>query len=437
MKELSELSENQPVSGSSTAMDEEAKGAILLEMEKILASTFFCHAARSSQFLTYVVEHQLNGRSDLLKERTIGTEVFLRPAGYATGDDPVVRVQAGEVRRRLEQYYQAAPKEPPIRIELPVGTYTPVFRIPSTEAPADSPTLYAHAQVADPVNGKRRFRRWAVVGICAALALGAVIVGLTSYRTERQKTALDKFWSPVFATQQPALICLAKGVTYRPSLELYQKYALAHPGTYRSEVERSNEPLPLDAKEKLSWDEMLLFSDYGVAAGDVSSAVKFSALFGKIGKPNQVRIGANYSFQDLRNSPAVVVGAFNNKWTMELTSTLHFALVEEDGKFMIREQIPGGRVWMVTTNQGIPAVDFAIVGRLLDSKTGQFTIVAAGITGSGTQAAGEFATNPEYLEQAIRNAPADWQMKNMEVILQTAVTDSVAGPPRVVATYFW
>jgi len=40
-----------------------------------------------------------------LKERTIGTEIFQRKAGYATGDDPVVRVQAGEVRRRLEQYH--------------------------------------------------------------------------------------------------------------------------------------------------------------------------------------------------------------------------------------------------------------------------------------------------------------------------------------------
>ncbi len=435
--ELSEVPENLSGSSPSAAMVDEEKKAILIEMEKILASSFFCHAARSSQFLTYIVQHQLNGRSDLLKERTIGSEVYLRPAGYATGDDPVVRVQAGEVRRRLEQYYQTAPEESAVRIELPVGTYTPVFHVASTEVSVDSPVHPTAMEEPKSENGRSRFRRWVIVSVCAALALGAVIAAMTFFRAERQKTALEQFWEPVFATQQPALICLAKGVTYRPRLEMYQKFAQDHPGTYRSEVERSNEPLPLDAKEKLSWSELELYSDYGVATGDVSAAVKFSALFGKIGKPNQVRIGTNYSFQDLRNSPAVVVGAFNNKWTMQLTSNLHFIFTEENKVLMIREQIPGGRTWTTATRPEIPDEDYAIVGRLLDSKTGQFTIIAAGITGSGTQAAGEFASNPEYLAEGLKNAPTGWQTKNSEFVLQTTVTDSVPGPPRVVAAYFW
>ena len=65
------------------------------------------------------------------------------------------------------------------------------------------------------------------------------------------------------------------------------------------------------------------------------------------------------------------------------------------------------------------------------------TIIVAGLTGSGTQSAGEFAASPEDLEKVVRNGPADWQKKNMEVILQTTVTDSVAGPPQVVASYHW
>lgn len=81
--------------------------------------------------------------------------------------------------------------------------------------------------------------------------------------------------------------------------------------------------------------------------------------------------------------------------------------------------------------------DFAIVARLLDPKTGQFTIAAAGLEDSGTEAAGEFASNSEYLEKALRNAPSGWQTKNLEIVLKTTVTDSIAGPPRVVAAYFW
>ena len=81
--------------------------------------------------------------------------------------------------------------------------------------------------------------------------------------------------------------------------------------------------------------------------------------------------------------------------------------------------------------------DYAIVARLLDSKTGQFTVVVAGLTGSGTQTSGEFVANPQDIEKAVRTGPADWQTKNMELVLKTTVTESVAGPPEVVAAYYW
>jgi hypothetical protein len=342
------------------------------------------------------------------------------------------------VRRRLEQYYQAHPNESAVRIELPLGSYSPEFQWPSTAAPALAPSLNAPSPKLGSSWKDRRAKLWIIVTVCAVLALGAGIASLTVHRALRQESILEQFWKPVFATQQPALICLAKGVTYRPSPEVYKRYSRSHPGAFQTEVERSNEPLPLDANEKLSWSEMSLYTDYGVATGDVSAAIKLSALLGKIGKSSQVRIGTNYSFEDLRNSPAVVVGAFNNRWTMQITSNLHFAFVEEKGLLTIREQIPRGRVWLTQyAKSGITEEDFAIVARLLDSKTGQFTIIAAGISGSGTQAAGEFASNPEYIEKYLRNAPSGWQMKNLEIVLQTTVTDSVAGPPHVVAAYFW
>jgi len=151
-----------------------------------------------------------------------------------------------------------------------------------------------------------------------------------------------------------------------------------------------------------------------------------------------VRIGENYSFEDLRISPSVIVGAFNNKWAMEIMPGLHFSFFEDKGNYMIREQIPGGRVWRADLREFQRAgEDYAVVARLLDSKTGQFTIIAAGITGSGTQAAGEFISNPDFLGRGLSTVPSDWQRKNMELVLQTTVTDSVAGPPRVVAYYLW
>lgn len=427
--------------------DSERAEAVRQELNRVLASRFFRNAGRSRQFLKFVVQQKLEGRPDLLKERTIGTEVFHRPPGYATGDDPVVRVQAGEVRRRLEQYYQAGEDSPVVSIELPVGSYSPTFHWAADKAvsaPAEvHPPLWAaislpeiHSQAQLP---QRRSRRpWIVALICTALLL-ATGAGLAMYQRSAHRTSvMDRFWNPVFATQQPVLICLAKPVTYRPSQELYQRYERTHPGTFQTEWERTSKPLPLDSDEKLDWSDMYIAPDYGVALGDAQAAVSLSGLLGKLGKASQVRIGTNYSFEDLRNSPAAVVGAFNNRWTMQITANLHFAFVETGEEFMIREQGGNGHTWKaIKDKKGNTTDDFAIVGRLLDSKTGQFTVTIAGIAGSGTQAAAELVANPVYLAEALRDAPADWEKHNMEMVLQTTITDLVPGPARVVASHFW
>jgi hypothetical protein len=405
------------------------KEIVLKELRKVLDSQPFRNSARSKQFLSYVVQHKLEGREELLKERTIGTEIFQRKADYATADDSVVRVQAGEVRRRLEQYYHSVPSPSPGRIELPLGSYAPEFRWDSP------PASLADSTAASAV--KRRWRPW-VAGMLGLVLVSAIVLATRLPNRRPRESALEQFWSPIFSTSQPVLICLAKPVLYRPSRDLFRRYSKTHPGTFQTEVERWNRPLPLDAGEKIRWGDMVSLHDYGVAMGDVYVAAKLSALFDHIAKPSQVRIGSNYSFEDLRNSPAVVVGAFNNRWTLQMTSNLRFAFAEENGKFRIQEQGPSGRtISYVAGPHGEVAEDFAVVTRLLDSKTGQVLIAAAGLGANGTQAAGEFISRQDYLEEAFRSAPRDWRQKNLQVVLQTTVTDSVAGPPRVVATYFW
>lgn len=418
--------------------DPKKSTVVLEELDRILSSRFFLHAGRSRQFLQYIVTQGLSGHPEQLKERTIGTEVFGRPPGYATGDDPVVRVQAGEVRRRLEQYYQEVPNGGPVRIELPVGSYVPRLHWGPEEIDSHSPAPHPLPQPSGVVS--QRFPRWAVLGSLAALML-VVALGITVNlrRAPVAHSALDQFWAPILATQQPVLICLAKGVTYRPGPALYQRYERTHPGAFQTEVQRSSEPLQLAPSETMTWGDLHYYDGYGVANGDVTTAVRLATLFGKMGKPDQLRIGSAYTFVDLRNSPAVVVGAFNNKWTMDITSNLHFAFVEENGQFKIREQVRNGRTWVVP-QFGTTAPrdkDYAIVARLMDSKTGQFTVIAAGIEDRGTEAAGEFVADPEMMEKGLRDAPKDWPQKNVELVLETRITDETAGPPQVVASYYW
>src|SRR5690242_15281868 len=97
------------------------------QLERILASAPFRNSRRSSALLRYAVERTLAGETDALKERTIGMEVFGRTAGYDTAADHIVRSTAGDVRRRLAQYYDENGHGGGLRIDFPSGSYVPHF----------------------------------------------------------------------------------------------------------------------------------------------------------------------------------------------------------------------------------------------------------------------------------------------------------------------
>ena len=406
---------------------------ILQELDNILASPPFRNSSRSKQFLSYVVQHRLDGHDELLKERSIGADLFHRPADYATGDDPVVRVQAGEVRRRLEQYYHEFSKASDVRIDLPVGTYVPEFHHAPVELPAEAPS--------QPLPLNEPTRKWKLLAwtaITVSLLLVAVLVAPSIHSKLARPSALQQFWGPVFSTSQPVLVCLPKPIFYRPSSSLYDKYAKTHPGTFQTQVERFNQPLPLDPGQKILWGDMVTFPDFGLVSGDVYAAFRISEALGRIGKPSQIRIGNESSFDELRGSPAVLIGAFSNRWTMEMTSDLRFVFEERDGILWIHDRTSPDKKWFCRLGLHQEVVtDFGVVTRLLDSKTGHSVVSVAGITAPGTDAAAQFVSAPEYLAELAQTAPPGWEKKNMQVVVQTSVIDAGASPPHVVAAYFW
>jgi hypothetical protein len=123
---------------------------------------------------------------------------------------------------------------------------------------------------------------------------------------------------------------------------------------------------------------------------------------------------------------------------MQMTSNLHFAFADEGDRSLIREEGSSGRRWYSKTDFNEKAgEDYALVTRLLNSKTGQFVVIVAGIKSYGTQAAGEFVSTPKSLQAALQAAPSDWEGKNIQFVLQTPVTDGLPGPAQVVASYVW
>lgn len=101
------------------------------QVERLLTSPELCHSEALAKLLRFVVEETLGGRGALLKETRLGLEVFGRsPAHYDAAIDPIVRVQMGRLRQRLQDYYSHAAD--PVIIEVPKGGYTPVFKLRSS-----------------------------------------------------------------------------------------------------------------------------------------------------------------------------------------------------------------------------------------------------------------------------------------------------------------
>ena len=96
----------------------EADG-VLAELERIFASEDFDASPRSRAFLRFIVEETLAGRPAGLTQDAIATRVFGRREDFDPTFDPIVRIQAGRLRRPLERYYLLGGADDPVRIELP------------------------------------------------------------------------------------------------------------------------------------------------------------------------------------------------------------------------------------------------------------------------------------------------------------------------------
>ncbi len=189
------------------------------QLERIVSDTLFAASKRYPQLLRYVVEQALAGNEDNLKERTLGVEVFHRSPDYDTNLDPVVRLCAAEVRKRLAQYYQSPAHVGELRIELNPGSYVPVFSQPVPDAPSLESIPAEVPFEATPVSQPKKARR--VYWLAGSIASGVIIVVILILGTrywkpfesqksslEKQKAALDEVWAPLLTSSKPILFCI-------------------------------------------------------------------------------------------------------------------------------------------------------------------------------------------------------------------------------------
>src|ERR1700761_5667777 len=185
---------------------EEERQAVEAQLDRLLTNPYFSHSRRFPSFLRYVVDHTLAGNTDNLKERTLGIEIFGKDADYDTASDPIVRVTAAEIRKRIALYYQGEGHENELRVALPPGSYIPTFRFPPFEPAAQETALEiaeVHpveiAAVRKPTHSPTRRRTWQFILTACALMVIMAVGGFFAWRHSRQ-TALADFWGPILAS---------------------------------------------------------------------------------------------------------------------------------------------------------------------------------------------------------------------------------------------
>ncbi len=410
------------VASLATGWAEVSRETALDQLSKILDSLQFRSSKRCSIFLRHIVEHATENRIDSLKERSLGVEVFGRDPKYDTNQDPVVRSTAGEVRKRLAQYYLEAGHRDEIRISLPPGSYSPEIH--------PSPERFLPPVMPIQVVPRKRWRRWmAVTGAAVVAILSVTVFAFT------RKTDLDRFWGPLVEPSAPVVIVVGQPRAYRLTSSAVQEME-----TWAKNGSNSDKS---SVRHSIEASDIFPVWDRDIALVDAQAMLPLSQLLSRKGKKVEIRGARVSSLADLRGKACIFVGAFNNDWTLRLTTDLrfHFELGPTNDYGVIRDRQDASRKdWAGPRGWPAPAdltADYGIVTRAFNPTIEQTVVSVAGASGFGTYAAGEFLTNEEYFAEALRGAPRDWYRKNMQVVLSVKVISGIPGPPRVLATHFW
>ena len=420
--------------------------AVLRELHEVLASPHFCNSKRYPALLQYIVENTLAGKSELLKERTIGVEVFDRPPTYDTSADTVVRYTAGEVRKRLLLYYSDSGRNSGIRISLPAGSYIPEFlhgHDHHEEAGSGGSSQSVHTHAVDglsPTDSEApeqdfsvassstnsltdtsadiaprpfsRFRGLAkkrLVWLAAAIILVALVVAGIQWRIRavRPQAAVDDFWGPVLQGQHTVLIC-AGGVVFQ---------------------QQNNFSGVITAGKDI---------EYPFVSMQIASALtQISTVMEHYGVTPELHSSPSTPLTVLREHPAVLLGGYNNQWTMRLLLPQRYQFTPEPVESIIDRMQPQVHWERDHSQPYSSADDYALLARFRDATTDSWVVVLAGLGRNGTEAAAQFATSPHYMQLLRDKMGRDFSNQNIEAILKVDVIDGKTGAPSILTVYSW
>lgn len=413
------------------------------ELRRVLESKNFAGAPKKTRFLEFVSEQTFLGNGDKLNEYLIGVEVYERGSDFNPQKDPIVRVQAHEIRRVLKKYYEEDGKDSLIRIDLPSGHYVPVFSRNTPEQAPESP-------VEPVIEGPPRGNRWhlALTLVLAAACLALVFL-LTASGHRREPAvnsrppiaalpeSIEWFWSPFLSPSEAPLIVIPNHPLLRAA------HDGDSPQTLASGHEIPKASLP-EFHDTIHFRELKRFlfvpslTDF-TSVGETMGVVSLCEMFYNIGQKCRVQQSRLVNLEEIKRDNAILLGG-NQAWSGRVF------LNEEGFRFqsgVIFNRNPHAGEKPVYKPEFDPVTnqltrDYALVLMLPNERKENRVLLIYGIYTQGSQAAIEFLKNPERMAE-LRKALVDLSPDQktippyFQALLSTTVENAVPGTSSLVA----
>ena len=402
-------------------------------VERIAASEHFRRSARLRDFLLYVGRQSLIDGCPEINEQEIGTKVFGRSPSYIRSQDNIVRVNATELRKRIDQYFATEGVHETLVIEIPRGGYKPVFhwRQPTAEPmphhPGQAVALDGPRTADKPVIGAKlpRKRIWFLwETLSAALAIACVALLFENHGLQKQlytwegKPAVTAFWADFLRSHQQTDIVLADASLTLIEDLINRPIPLSdymHNG-YMGQVQA------LDLSPDRRTDLNQIFDRNLVAFGDFRAAQQILAL-SPVSSSLRLELSRYYTADSLKHDNVILVGgAKANPWIHLFDGQMNFNLdynTAHEGFVENRKPRPGEQSLYTIPSDPNTLTGYSVIAYLPNpSRTGN-AIILAGTDSDATNAAAEFLTSETDLEK-FQNTLHVHKFPYFEVLLKTS-----------------
>jgi hypothetical protein len=417
----------------------------LAEVERICASRHLCESRGLQALLRFVVEHTADGDLHALKEYNIGREVFNRRADYDPRLDPIVRVQASALRKRLDAYYLFEGSASKIRIALPRGGYTAEIRHPESipEAPVPEPVSDAspasEPEVA-PAESRPRpmalkkvtWPAWSLVGGLALLVLA--VWGLVRTKSEattiaRAQVECPEVWGHFLKPGKKSLLVFGVPQFFNVEGGYVRDPSVNSPSEIgKSKMFQHWGPNP---------EHHLRPTYIYTGVGEVKGVVELSRWFWMHGADTSLRTSNEFTTQELEENDVILVSSSRFKtWLDREPLPADFVFVETPTRSVENRAPRADEKKLYRSEQVADArTGYAIVSLWPGKSPERRLLTIRGADTQSTQAAVAFMTSEKHLAEIDRKLASDRSESQSKPCLQIVLRIDIQGERAQGAAY--